>query len=284
MTYTETSTPTVPGHDRPDAPPRARIGHGTLFTIAVRFALTEHARNGFALFLAACFMPVWLHLAHILTRTTRTPFHLSDGGTVVEPAHQVAQIAGALNVVAILAGFMMFAATFTSGGFDRRLAMGGYPRTHLALAKATALTIAATVLSAYAAVIIRLHWTPHQPVALGVALFSAALTYGFIGVALGSVLRRDVEGMFVITIVSAIDITLQNPTMTDNTNAPLMSYLPAHGAVQAANTAAFTTTTPLAALTTQAVWCAAAAVAAYAMFRQRTRRARSRRSRAAPQN
>ncbi|MGV9545230.1 hypothetical protein ACWDSF_28215 [Nocardia beijingensis] len=73
---------------------------------------------------------------------------------------------------------MMFAATFSSGAFDRRLSMAGYPRGALALAKIACLVVASLVVCSYATAVICCYWSPRQPVLLAAPLFGAAMTYG----------------------------------------------------------------------------------------------------------
>ncbi len=109
--------------------------HLDLFTTATRYDLIEHARNRFAVLLVVFFIPTWLGLVHLTIPDKAAPFRLASTGE--KPARagtELTQITGVLTAVTLVTGFMMFAATFTGGRFDRRLAMAGSPRTHLVLA------------------------------------------------------------------------------------------------------------------------------------------------------
>jgi hypothetical protein len=64
--------------------------------------------------------------------------------------NEITQITGVINTVTLITGFMMFAATFSGGRFDRRLVMADYPRVHLVLAKAASLALASVGVAAYA--------------------------------------------------------------------------------------------------------------------------------------
>lgn len=195
--------------------------HWSLFTTASRYALIGHARNRFAMLLVVLYIPVWIALAYLTIPDRPAPFRLRATGEVLTPpGNHLTQITGALNAVTLIAGFMMFAATFTGGAFDRRLAMAGYPRHHLVLAKLSALTLVCAAVAAYATAAAGFAWSPRQPLMLAAALFCAALTYGTLGVVFGSVLRREVEGMFAILMISIIDVALQNPCRVPGRTAP----------------------------------------------------------------
>ncbi|MFC8957385.1 ABC transporter permease [Streptomyces sp. NPDC057101] len=251
-----------------------RLGrHWNLFTTATRYALIEHARNRLALVLIAGFIPLWSVMAYMAVTTSRVHFQLRSTGRLVTPqGNHLTEITGALNSVTLIVGFMMFAATFSGGHFDRRLSMAGYPRVHLVLAKLASLTLAAAAVCTYATAVTSCFWTPRQPIQLAAALFCAALTYGALGVALGSLLRREVEGMFTIVMISMIDLLLQNPIASYGSNSSvIVRYLPSYGAMQAGTAAGFTTTPLPRYLALQLLWFTAAAVIGLITFRTRTR-------------
>ncbi|MER5853012.1 ABC transporter permease [Streptomyces sp. NPDC002012] len=248
--------------------------HWSLFVTASRYALIGHARNRFAMLLVVLYIPIWIALAYVTIPDRPAPFRLRATGQVLSPAgNHLTQITGALNAVTLIAGFMMFAATFTGGAFDRRLAMAGYPRFHLVLAKLSALTLVCAAISAYATAVTGVAWSPRQPLMLAAALFCAAMTYGALGVVFGSVLGREVEGMFAILMISIIDVALQNPLSNSGSDSAVMRFLPSYGAVQASMAAAFSTTSVSQGLAIQLLWLTVAAFAGFLVFRRRTRNA-----------
>lgn len=246
--------------------------HLTLYTTATRYDLVEHARNRFAMLLVVLFVPAWITLVYLNIPDRSVPFRLDATGERLAPAgNLLTQITGAVNAVTLITGFMMFAATFSGGRFDRRLAMAGYPRIHLVAAKTTSLTLASAAVAAYATAVICAAWSPVQPLQLGAALFSAALTYGALGVIYGSVLRREVEGMFALIMTSVIDVAMQNPLASSGANSPFIRLLPSYGTVQAATAACFSTQRTPAYLLAQLLWFAAAALISLLTFHHRTR-------------
>ncbi|PWJ02260.1 hypothetical protein DKG34_39475 [Streptomyces sp. NWU49] len=252
----------------------------TFFMTAARYVLAEHLRNRFAMVLMALFIPVWTALAFWSVPSTRTRFKLRATGDLLTPhGNQLTEITGALNAVTLIIGFMMFAASFAGGRFDRRLALAGYPRTHLVLAKLTALTLASATVSVYATALTCVFWRPEQPVLLAAALFSAGITYGALGVAFGSLLRREVEGMFAIVMTSVIDLALQNPLYSAGSDSFIVRYLPSYGAMQAATGAGFSTTPLPTYLAIQAGWFAGAAFIGLLAFHFRTRNSLNKKAR-----
>jgi hypothetical protein len=246
--------------------------HLSRFVLATGFALTEHGRNRFAMVLVILFVPLWTTLAYLAMPDTPAAMQLHATGERLSPrGNELTEISGALNAITLITGFMMFAATFSGSRFDRRLAMAGYPRVHLVLAKVTALGLIAAVVAAYATAITCLAWTPRQPLLLAAALFTAGLTYGALGVGFGSLLRREVEGMFAIVMTSIIDLALQNPITSSGADTPLMRYLPSYGAMQASTAAGFSDNPVPRHLALQLTWFAGTALIALMVFRHSTR-------------
>ncbi|MCX4588604.1 ABC transporter permease [Streptomyces sp. NBC_01549] len=243
-----------------------------LLTTATRYALVEHARNRFAVVLIALFLPVWVLLAHAAIPDTPARLHLRATGELLAPrGNEITAISGALNAVTLITGFLMFAATFTSSGFDRRLAMAGYPRTHLVAAKVVALTFVCALIAAYATAVTCLTWTPRQPVLLTTAFFCAGLTYGVLGVGFGALLRREVEGMFAIVMTSIVDLLLQNPITSSGAGSTITRFLPSYGAMQAATAAGFSSVSVPRYVLWQLAWFTAAALLGLLAFHRRTR-------------
>ncbi|MFC8876755.1 MULTISPECIES: ABC transporter permease [Streptomyces] len=246
--------------------------HVRLYLTAARFDLVEHARNRLAMVLVALFIPAWTSLAHAVIPSRTVTFRLRATGRLLAPAgNQITQITGAINAVTLITGFMMFAVTFSGGRFDRRLAMSGYPRIHLVLAKSTSLALASGIIAAYATAVICTAWSPRQPVQLAAALFCGAMTYGALGVVFGSLLRREVEGMFALVMTSLVDVGLQSPLASGGTESAAVHLLPTYGTMQAATAAGFTGHPLPGDLAAQALWFAGAALLGLLAFHRRTK-------------
>lgn len=201
----------------------------------MRFALVEQARNRLALIIVVVFVPVWTTLAFEVV--TRIPVHFyvrPAARSVTMEGNVLTQITGALQALALIVGFMMFVATARSAPFDRRLVQAGYPRMCLALAKISSLVLVAAAVAAYATAWMHLFWRPQQQVFFAAGLFTGALIYGGIGVLLAAVLRSELAGMFLVIMISFIDLLLQNPISNPDADSAIVRYLPAYGAMQSA--------------------------------------------------
>ncbi|MDO0910978.1 ABC transporter permease [Streptomyces sp. DT2A-34] len=239
---------------------------------AVRFALIEQLRNRLALVILVVYVPVWITLTYTVPASDPLRFHLSPAGrTVTMDGNVLTQMGGALHALALIVGFMMFLATTRSAPFDQRLVRAGYPRLCLALAKFTALVLAAAVVAAYGALWMRAYWRPQQLLLLGVGLFVGALIYGGVGIMLAAVLRSELAGMFLVIMVSFVDLGLQNPLANPASDSPLMRYLPAYGAMQTVVTAGALHLVPWHELVQGLLWAVAMAAVGMSAFALRSR-------------
>lgn len=243
-----------------------------LFLLATRYGLIEHARNRFAMLLVAVFVPTVITLVRVAVMHIEVSFRLRGTGVVLRAnGNELAQISAAIAAATLIIGFMMFAATFGSGEFDRRLSMAGFPRVSLGLAKIACLVVASVVVSAYATAVLCCYWSPRQPVVLAAALFCAAMTYGALGVVMGTILRREVEGMFAIAMISCVDMAVQNPIASIGADGDFVRWLPSFGAMQVATAAGFSGSVPLAGFGIQLAWFTASVVVGLLTFHLRTR-------------
>lgn len=246
-----------------------------LLALATLFVLIEQARNRLAMLLVALFVPAAVALVGLAVSDAPVHFRLDATGEVlVADGNRLTQITGGLNAVTLIIGFMMFATTFNGTAFDQRLVMAGYPRVPLGLARVACLLVSSLVVAAYATAVICCYWSPHHPLLLAVSFFGAAMTYGTLGVVLGTLLRREVEGMFAIVMISVVDVALQNPLLTNGTDSGIMSRLPSYGAMQIGAAAGFSAAPPpLGPLVAQLAWFTGSALLGLLIFHRRTRSA-----------
>lgn len=205
------------------------------------FALLEHARNRLALVLVVVFIPLWLSLEHWFVTPDPAPFVLrATGERLTVNGNHLIMVSGAVNTVTLIVGFMMFMTTFKALAFDRRLALAGFPRVGLLVSKVVAMTAACVLIAVYATAVVCWYWDPVRPVLLALGLFTAALSYGGIGILLGVFLRSELAGLFVIIMASLLDTRLQNPVSNREADRDGLQFLPAYGPTQTGFTAGFT--------------------------------------------
>ena len=242
------------------------------FGTACWFTLVGHARNRLALVLAVVFVPTWIWLVRCVAVHAPVRFVVpAAGGRLTADTNHVMQITGALNAATVIVGFMMFMATFKAGELDRRLVLAGFPRGPLLLAKVAGLVVVSALMGLYCAALLWWSWPVQWPEMMVAAAVTAGLVYGGVGIMLGSVLRGELEGMFVVIMTSIVDLGLQNPSANPLMDQTGLSALPLYGSMQASLAAGFTPTVPPRYLGLGLVWFASTCTAGLALFWLRTR-------------
>jgi ABC-2 type transport system permease protein len=245
---------------------------GAGFTTALRFTLAAHARNRLALVLAVTFVPLWI--AVVRETAYHAVLHFRDhpaGGYLAADNNRATQVNCALNAVTVIVGFMMFMETFQSGPLDRRLVLAGYPRRHLMAGRVVSLLAVSCTLALYTALLLQLSWRQEQFWTLALAVLTANVAYGGMGTMLGALLRGELEGFFVIIMMSLMDAALQNPGMNPLANQPGLRLTPMYTSSQLAYAAAFSGAHDWTYLLGGLVWCALTTTAGLLFFSLRTR-------------
>lgn len=118
------------------------------------------------------------------------------------------QMTGALFAVAFLAGLVGLFQVIRSRGGDRRLLIAGYPRAGWVLARALTVGFVVLVSAATSFAALRLGVAPAAPFrAFGVLVLAGAL-YGSLGVVVGALSGRDLEGSLVLVFLASVDHAL----------------------------------------------------------------------------
>ncbi|WP_158853686.1 ABC transporter permease [Saccharothrix deserti] len=239
---------------------------------AVAFDIAQHSRNRLALALVVFFIPAWIGLVKAVLPDRQVDYHSEVAKKALSvPADELITISGAINAVTLIVGFMMFAAVRRSGEFDRRLVLAGYPTSSLLVAKLAGLLLISGAVASYAAAVMTLHWDPRQVWLIGFSLFISGLTYGGMGFVLGLVLSTELSGMFVIIMVSLVEVMLQNPVTNPSSDQSVVRFVPTYGAMQAGTTAGFTDQASLGYSLLGLLWLAAFGSIAVTAFHRRTK-------------
>lgn len=244
----------------------------TAFTVALGFALTGHLRNRLAMSMIAFFIPTWIFLVRATALSKNITFSSSALGIEVTASmSRSIQVSSALHAVTVIAGFMMFMATFSAREMDLRLVLAGYPRVQLLAAKMAALLVITALLTCYTLALLRLSWPLTEPGAVAAALAAAILAYGGLGVMAGYLLRNELEGFFVVVMATLIDVGMQSPVSNPAGDQAWLSALPLYGPAQAALAASFTHTSSFTCAARALPWFMATGLMALLVFCVRTR-------------
>jgi hypothetical protein len=237
---------------------------------AIRLTLAGQIRNRFAWILLAAFVPVWYLLISSMIGHHAIGFRLrADGATVVVDGHNLTLITAGLSSITLITGFVVFAAARRSRAFDRRLVLSGYRPSTLIAAKSCAAAAQAVAIGAYATAMILLFWRPPGIWALAVTFILAAATYAALGLLIGVLVRGDLEGFFLIIMISMLDTFLENPVDNPLANKSILEFFPSYGPTQFAAAAAFHHQVLISMAATSLAWTSAFALLGLIVLRLR---------------
>lgn len=136
------------------------------------------------------------------------------------------RINGALFAAAVLAGVVGLFQAISAGRADRRLAVCGYSRTTLFLARVTLTVVIGLVGAGIGLAALARAVTIEAPVLAFGALATAVVSYGLIGMVIGAVSSRPLEGSLVLVFVADVDDALASGMLDAET--PITEFLPLH--------------------------------------------------------
>jgi ABC-2 type transport system permease protein len=239
---------------------------------AARFMLIEQARNRLALLLLALFVPAWYALIGGLIDNTPLAFRFRATGAFIQVnGHQLTLLSMGINAITLIVGFMLFSATRKNTRFDRRLIRCGYPQPLLILARLTALVAVAAAVSLYASVVLLAFWRPPHWPAIWLGFGCATVIYGGIGLLLGVLVRGELEGFFLIIMLSLIDAFIQNPYGNPAANKDFIKWFPTFGPTQVVVAGGFTDVMPWRYVALGLAWLVGTALVGLAIFTWKTR-------------
>ena len=234
--------------------------------------MSEQLRNRMALLLLVIFVPTWDYLFWLVI--TEDPLSF-----LVRATHVFIQVSGrdltlltaGLYAITLIVGFMLFSSTRKNTQFDRRLVLCGYPQSQLILAKLTALAAVAIVVSFYTSIVLFAFWQPGSLPLVWLGFFCAALIYGALGFLLGVLVRGELEGFFLIIMVSLIDTSLQNPLGNPVANQDFLRWFPSYAPMQFVVAGAFNQKIPWLYLLYSLAWPIGFVFLGFAIFLWKTR-------------
>ncbi len=242
------------------------------YVTAARYALLEQARNRLAFLLLLTFVPIWYEILGLLAPDTPLDFKFRVTGVFLHVSgHYLSFLTAGLNAITLIVGFMLFSSTRKNTPFDHRLVQSGYPQPLLILAKLTSLVAVAAVISLYASGVLYAFWRPGSLPLVWLGFFCATLIYGGLGLLLGVLLRGELEGFFLIIMISLIDTFLQNPIGNPAANLDIVSWFPAYAPTQIVVAGGFTQVMPWLYVLFSLAWLVGFALLGLLLFWWKTR-------------
>ncbi|WP_306185349.1 hypothetical protein [Streptomyces sp. MK5] len=244
------------------------------FSTALRFSVRDQTRNRLAGLLLVVFVPVWYLVMDAMASGQVLDFKLYATGKVLHvDGARLTLISAGLNSVTMIAGFVVFDAVRKALAFDRRLVFAGFRQSTLIGAKTLAIAAVTGAIALYTALAILFFWRPTVGgwFAVLTGFAAIALTYGALGLLLGVLVKRDLEGFFLIIMGGLMDTFLQNPLGNPLANKPVLQWFPSFGPMQFAVGGSFGRTALWGHLALGLAWAAVFSIVGLAVFRLRTR-------------
>lgn len=216
------------------------------YLTAVRYLLIEHARNRLAIVLLIAFVPIWYLLVSSIIPSDPVDFRFRVTGNFIRvDGRELSLLTTGLNALTLIVGFVIFTSTRRGMRFDHRLVLSGYPQWIVIGAKVTSLAVVASLVSLYTSGVLLFFWRPQSLPFVIVSYAGAALAYGSLGLFLGVLLRGELEGFFLVIMVSLIDTFIQNPIGNPAANKDFVQLLPTYASTQLYVTGGFSDLVPL---------------------------------------
>jgi hypothetical protein len=223
------------------APGRIAARVATSAGLAARDLLRNRVAVGLLLI-----VPIVLFvLVYVTTGERPIAFRLSVTGPTMLTAseRELSLLFIALTAISGVSAFLAFLLLLRPIAADRRLVFEGYGPGELLLGKLLVVAGIAVIVAAYVTALLPLFAKPDglSGVLFGFGL--ASLVYAALGLALGAIAPREIEGMLAILLLVNIDAGwLQSPVFYAHAhNQQLIRLLPAHYPGQVTMVSAFTT-------------------------------------------
>ncbi len=212
--------------------------------VSARLVALELMRNRIAVTLLLVLPTVFYLVVYATTGDRPIDFQLSATGREVLNASErdLSMLFIGMASISGVSAFLAFVLVLRPGITDRRLVFEGFHPLQLLLAKMLVVLVAALGVAFYITALLPLFFKPPRGVGVFAGFFLASLVYGGLGMAVGAVARRDLEGILFILLLVNIDAGwLQNPVFYGHAhNQGLIRILPGHHPGQVSMVSAFT--------------------------------------------
>jgi ABC-2 type transport system permease protein len=207
-------------------------------------SLRQLLRNRVAVILLIV-LPTLFCTVIVLTTPERTfplRFPAIDGAPVIPVDDRNLSVAfiGAA-AVCLLTAFLGLHLVQKSWETDHRLVFAGYTPSELLVAKLSVLSTVILITGVYVASLVSLYYPPDHFAGMLLGFIAGGFVYGCYGLLIGSIVKRDLEGILCVLLLSNIDSSwLQNPHVyAEALREDFIQWLPGYHPVQASLTGAF---------------------------------------------
>ena len=200
--------------------------------ISVLMTFKDLARRKIVLILLFVVPTVFYTVTRLTNGLKEIPFRiasLSEETILTLPERHIALVFMGLASVGLLSSFLSMNLIQRSMEANRRLIVCGYRTTELALSKLFVLFGVIIVVGIYVASMLLVFFDPEHFSRVVVGFILIGFVYGSYGLLVGAILKGELEGILMITLLANIDVGwLQNPVyFADALNKTIIQSLPA---------------------------------------------------------
>jgi hypothetical protein len=237
----------------------------------LKYGLHDYRRN-IAMWVLLVLVPIlFITLSFYVTPDAPAPVELVEGGVASIQIVSMSDLHGAIMVpitIGFLAGLAGLFVVRGSLEADARLAVAGFRAREILASRLGVIALAALLTTAAALAVTAVDFTAANWVWFGIGNILVAVTYGMVGVLVGTLFGR-LGGLYIMFLVPFIDIGIAQNIMFSAAPPSWGLVLPGRGSVQVLVDGAFTPTfDQLGALVLAVVWIAGLVAASAAVFRR----------------
>lgn len=202
--------------------------------IATAFLMTlrELFRRKIVILLLVLIPSIFYAMTHLTTGLMRIPFRLAavTGEPVVFiPARHIGVVFMGLASAGLLAAFLSMNLIQRNAPVIRRLIICGYTSTEIAISKLLVMFTVILFLGIYVGSMLWIFFEPQNFILVLLGFGLVGFVYGSYGLLIGTLLKGELEGILLITLLANIDVGwLQNPIFYSGAlNKTIIRTLPA---------------------------------------------------------
>lgn len=212
--------------------------------IASNMTLRELVRRKIVVILFILIPSVFYALTYLTTDMMNTPFKLAavtDEPIVMIPARHISFVFLGLASTGLLAAFLSMNLIQRNFEVNRRLVICGYTSSELIVAKLVVMVLIISLLGFYVGGMLWIFFDPTSFFGVIIGFILIGFVYGSYGFLAGVLLKEELEGILVVTLLANIDVGwLQNPIFYAGAmNKDIIRSLPAFYPAQTSVISAF---------------------------------------------
>ena len=243
--------------------------------VSARLVAADLGRNRIAVALLLVLPTVFYLLIYLTTGDRPIEFTLSTTGSAALSARErdLSMLFIGMASVSGVSAFLAFILALRPSAVDRRLVYEGYRPVELLAAKIVVAAAVATLVATYVTALLPIFFRPSRAVGVFAGYLMTSLVYGALGLAVGALVRRELEGILFILLVVNVDAGwLQSPVFYAHAqNQALIRALPGHHPGQVAMVSAFSDRAVLGEIGASLLYAGALLLAACWLYWRRVR-------------